>query len=137
MTNEKQVKNYEDMSNDEKAQVIYDTLLQDDSETLSDLLFELSVDYGDDEILTVDDWLDYYKEDNVNLATLVKIAKMSKNLDIDDEYIRESIYYYGYKTSDSVLDLVDKDEAIEWITSALDDNSSYIDGFDTAWLYQD
>lgn len=136
MTNTKQAKNYEDMSNEERAQVIYDTLLQDDSETLSDLLLELSVDFGNDEILTVDDWLDYYKE-NGNMATLVRIAQGSKNLDIDDEYIRESIYYYGYKTSDSVLDLVNKDEAIEWIASALYDNSPITEECATAWLYQD
>jgi len=136
MTNTKQAKNYEDMSNEERAQVIYDTLLQDDSETLSDLLLELSVDFGNDEILTVDDWLDYYKE-NGNMATLVRIAQGSKNLDIDDEYIRESIYYYGYKTSDSVLDLVNKDEAIEWIASALYDNSPITEEYATAWLYQD
>ena len=138
MTNTtKQTKNYEDMNNEGKAQVIYDTLLQKDPTTLSELLMELSPEYSEDEILTVEDWLDYFREENVNIAVLVKVAQKSKDLNIDDEYIRESIYYDGYKTSNNIIDLLDKDEAIEWITSALEDNSSYIEDFNTAWLYQD
>jgi len=129
MTNTtKQTKNYEDMNNEEKAQVIYSKLLQKDPETLSELLLELSEEYSDDEALyTVDDWLDYFKEENANIALLVKIVQRSKDLNIDDQYIRENIYYYGYKTSDNVLDLIDEDEAVEWITNALEDNSSYIE----------
>jgi len=132
MTNtEEQPKNYEDMNNEEKAQVIYDTLLQDQPTTLSELLMELSAEYSDDEeILTVDDWLDYFKEENTNIALLVMIAQKSKDLDINDEYIRDSMYSYGYRTSDNVLDLIDEDEAVEWITSALDDNYSSIEDVD-------
>lgn len=133
----KQTKKYEDMSNEEKAQVIYNKLLQDDPKTLSELLMGLSPEYSNDELLTVDDWLEYFKEENANPALLVKISQKSKNLNIDDEYIRESIYYAGYKTSDSVLDLVDKDEAVEWIASALDDDSPSIEDLDRSWLYQD
>ena len=128
MTNTtKQTKNYEDMNNGEKAQVIYSKLLQDEfTTTLSDLLMELSEEYSDDEALyTVDDWLEYVEDANV--CEIIKIVQNSSELNIDDQYIRENIYYYGYKTSNNVLDLVDKDEAVEWITNALEDNSSYIE----------
>jgi len=131
MTNTTSTKpNYEDMNNEEKAQVIYDTLLQDQPTTLSELLMELSAEYSNDEILTVDDWLDYFKGENVDMFLLVMVIQKSKDLNIDDEYIRDSIYYAGYKTSDNVLDLIDEDEAVEWITSALDDNYSSIEDVD-------
>ena len=134
----KQVKKYEDMNNEEKAQVIYNKLLEDDPTTLSELLLELSPEYSvDDEILTVEDWLESFSEDPLNLGLLVNIAQKSKDLNIDDKYIRESIYYAGYKTSDDILDLVDEDEVIEWITMALDDDSPCIEDFNTAGLSQD
>ena len=140
MTNtEKQTKNYEDMNNEEKAQVIYGTLLQNqDTTDLPNLILDLSPEYSDDDlILTVEDWLEYFSEEPLNLGLLVNIAQKSNDLNIDDKYIRESIYYAGYKTSDDILDLVDEDEVIEWITSALDDDSPYIEDFNTAGLYQD
>lgn len=138
MTNTtKQTKNYEDMNNEEKAQVIYNKLVPDqDTITLAVLLLELSEAYSDDdEILTVDDWLDYAGDEDI--CTIIRIAQLSSNLDIDKTYIRESIYYAGYKTSNNILDLVDEDEAVEWIANALDDNLSCIEDFNTAWLYQD
>ena len=135
----KQTKKYEDMNNEEKAQVIYNKLVQgQDTTTLSELLLELSPEYSvDDEIITVEDWLEYFRESPSNLGLLVNIAQNSNDLNIDDKYIRDSIYYASYKTSDNILDLVDEDEVIEWITMALDDDSPCIEGFDTAWLYQD
>ena len=135
----KQVKNYEDMGNKEKAQVIYGTLLQNqDTTDLPNLILDLSPEYSDDDlILTVEDWLESLSEDSSNLSLLVKIAQNWQDLSINDKYIRESIYYAGYKTSDDILDLVDEDEVIEWITSALDDDSPYIEDFNTAGLYQD
>lgn len=131
----KQAKKYD---SEGKAQVIYNKLLQDNPKTLSELLLNLSPEYSDDdEIRTVEDWLEYFGEDPSNLGLLVEIAQKSKELNIDDMYIRESIYYYGYKTSNNILDLVDEDEAVEWIANALDDNLSCIEDFNTAWLYQD
>ena len=137
MTNtEKQTKKYD---SEGKAQVIYDKLVQEQSTTdLSNLILDLSPEYSvDDEILTVEDWLESFSEDPLNLGLLVNIAQNSTDLSIDDKYIRESIYYAGYKTSDNILDLVDEDEVIEWITMALDDDSPYIEDFNTAELYQD
>ena len=121
----KQVKNYAGMNSEEKAKVIYDTMLKEDPQTLSELLRELSGEYTDNEILTVEDWIDYVNGEDI--YTVIKIAQLSKNLDINDEYIRTSIYYYGYQTSDNVLDLVDKDEAVDWITNYLEDRSLSID----------
>lgn len=125
----KQTKSYAGMSNDEKAKVIYDTMLKEDPKTLSELLLEVSSKYSDNEILTVEDWVDYTGGEDI--YTIIKIAQLSKNLDINDEYIRTSIYYTGYQTSDSVLDLVNKDEAVDWITRYLEDFScSCIDELD-------
>ena len=125
----KQTKDYAGMNSEEKAQVIYDTLLKEDPKTLSELLRELSGEYTDNEILTVEDWVDYAEGEDI--YTVIKIAQLSKNLDINDEYIRTSIYYTGYQTSDDILELVDKDEAIDWITSYLEDRSLCIDELDT------
>lgn len=128
----KQTKKYEDMNNEEKAQAIYNKLVQDqDTTTLAVLLLNLSDEYRDDDrVFTVEDWLEYFRESPSDLDTLVMIAQKSKDLNITDEYIRESIYYYGYKTSDDILELVDEDEAVEWITMALDGNSPYIEDLD-------
>lgn len=124
----KQVKNYAGMTSEDKAQTIYDTLLKEDPKTLSELLLEVSGEYTDNEILTVEDWIDYVNGEDI--YTVIKIAQLSKNLDINDEYIRTSIYYMGYQTSDNVLELVDKDEAIDWITSYLEDRSLSINELD-------
>ena len=81
---------------------------------------DLSNDYTSDSIFTVDDWLEYAKD--MDFAELIKIAQESRELNINREYIRESIFYSGYKTSDDVLDLVSEDEAIDWIANALEYN---------------
>lgn len=128
----KQTKNYEDMDNEGKAQFIYNTLLQDQPITLKELLVELSSEYSDEEILTVEDWLEFFKGKFVNNSLLVEIAQKSKDLNITDEYIREGIDYDEFKTSDDILELVDENEAINWITSALEDNSPYVEDFNPA-----
>ena len=128
----KRTKKYEDMNNEEKAQVIYDTLLQDQPATLKKLLVELSPEYSDEEILTVEDWLDYFKGKYANNILLVEISQRSSNLDINDKYIREGIDYDKFKTSDDILELVDGYEAISWITMAIYDDSPYIEDFNPA-----
>jgi len=130
----KQVKKYEDMNSEEKAQVIYNKLVQgQDTTTLSELILEISPEYSDDDvILTVEDWLESFSEEPSTLGLLVKISQKSKDLNIDDKYIRDSIYYAGYKTSNKVLDLISRDEAINWITRALYNNSPCIEDFNTA-----
>lgn len=114
-------KQYKDMTTDEKAQAIYNRLKDQSLTTLSELLMNLSGEYSNEVIFTMDDWLEYEKE--TDLAELIKIAQASKGLNVNDDYIRESIYYYGYKTANSVLELVDEDEAVDWIASALMENN--------------
>ena len=128
------MKNYNGMTNDEKAQAIYNRLKDQSLTTLSDLLMDLSMDYTSEAIFTVEDWLEEvwlgYTE-STDLAGLIKTAQWSKELNINMKYVRESIYYSGYKSSDSVLDLVDEDEAIYWIVNALNANDPRVKGLDS------
>lgn len=113
------MKNYNEMTNDEKAQAIYNKLKDQSLTTLSELLMDLSNDYDTDTVFTVDDWLE---EERTDLRELVKTVQCSKELNINKKYIRESIYYSGYKTANSVLELVDEYEAVDWIANGLDIN---------------
>ena len=47
------------MTNDEKAQAIYNKLKDQSLTTLSDLLMDLSMDYTSEAIFTMEDWLEY------------------------------------------------------------------------------
>ena len=90
---------------------------------------DLSMDYTSESIFTVEDWLDYEKD--TDLAELIKTAQWSKELNINKKYVRESIFYSGYKSSDSVLDLVDEDESIYWIVNALNNNDPRVTGLES------
>lgn len=122
-------KSYTEMNNNEKAQAIYNYMVDEQREALGNLLMELSFDNSTDPIMTIEDWVDDVKEYG-DIYELIQVAQQSKDLDINDDYIRTSIYYYGYATSDNVIDLVDEDEAVDWIASALDDRSDLIDDID-------
>ena len=124
----KTTKQYIEMTNDEKAQAIYDFMktnpkvtIGDKSISLDNLLMNLSNDYDTDTIFTVEDWLDY--EADSDLYDLLKTAQWSKELNINKKYIRKSIFYSGYKIANSVLELVDEDEAVDWIGQALNENN--------------
>lgn len=123
------MKNYTEMTNDEKAQAIYNRLKDQSLTTLSELLMDLSNDYTSETTFTTEDWLEYAKD--MDFAELIKIAQESKELNINKKYVRESIYYSGYKSSDDVLDLVSEDESIYWITNALDDNDPRVTGLES------
>jgi hypothetical protein len=125
----KTTKQYNEMTNDEKAQAIYSKLKDQSLTTLSELLMDLSNDYTSETIFTTDDWLDYEKDED--LAELIKMAQWSKELNINKKYVRESIFYSGYKSSDSVLDLVDEDESIYWIVNALNANDQRVKGLES------
>ena len=122
-------KSYTDMNTQEKAQAIYAYMVNEQREALTNLLMELSFDNSTDPIMTIEDWVDDVKEYG-DIYELIEIAQRSKELDINDYYVRTSIYYYGYATSDNVLNLVDDDEAIDWITNALNDGSDLISDID-------
>lgn len=125
----KTTKQYNEMTNDEKAQAIYSKLKDQSLTTLSDLLMDLSFDYDTDTIFTVDDWLE--EEEGTDLRELIKTAQRSKGLNIDNHYIRASIYYDRYMTSNSVIDLVDEDEAVDWIANALNSNDPRVKGLES------
>ena len=125
---EKQAKQYTEMNTQEKAQAIYRYMVDEQREALANLLLDLSLDTTDP-IMMIEDWVEDYRETG-NLFDLIQIAQDSKELDLNDDYIRTSIYYYGYSTSDNVIDLVDEDEAVDWIANALDDQSDLIDDID-------
>ena len=121
-------KSYTDMNTQEKAQAIYTYMVDEQRGALANLLLDLSLDTTEP-IMMMEDWVEDYRETG-NLFDLIKIAQDSKELDLNDDYIRTSIYYYGYATSDNVIDLVDEGEAVEWIENALDDQSDLIDDID-------
>ena len=122
-------KSYTDMNTQEKAQAIYRYMVNEQREALANLLMELSFDNSTDPIMTIEDWVDDVKEYG-DIYELIQIAQQSKELDIDDNYIRTSLYYYGYATSNNVIDLVDEDEAVDWIANALDDRYAAIDSLE-------
>ena len=121
------IKAYKDMNNSEKAQAIYDAMHEEYSidPKLNPLRFQmllrrLYTSYSNGDILTVKEWIKSYEVKGVDdLFNFARICKESKNLDLDDCFIRVSIYYDGYKTSNGITNLIDKHEAIKWIENAL------------------
>ena len=114
MTNS--ITNYDTMDNTEKATFLYDFALNHDSDILEGVLLDLS-SYLDEPVFYLSDWLDNFD----NNVKLVKIVQASDHFDINDTYIREGIYYSDSTTSDSVIDLIDKDVAICLIANVLED----------------
>lgn len=110
------ITNYDTMDNTEKATFLYDFALNHDSDILEGVLLDLS-NTNDDPIFDLGDWLDNFG----NNAELVQIAQQSDHFDVNDTWIKEGIYYKDFTTGDSAIDLIDKDTAIEWIASALED----------------
>lgn len=125
---EKQVKQYTNMTNEQKAKAIYKYMASEQREALDNLLMDLSLDTTSP-IMGIEEWVEDYQEYG-DMFELLQIAQQSKELDLNDEYIRTSIYYYGYATSNNVIDLVDEEESVEWIENALDDGSDLLDDID-------
>ena len=113
MTNS--ITNYDAMDYTEKATFLYDFALNHDSDILESVLLDLS-NTNNDPIFDLGEWLDMFD----NNAELIQIAQQSDHFDVNDTWIREGIYYHDFTTSDSTIDLIDKDTAIEWIASALE-----------------
>lgn len=124
------MKNYNEMTSKEKAQLILENT---PSEQLQQLAIDLSQAYGDYGIQTTDDWFDTMVEEfnsgvvETDIVEIIRIAQQSKDLDICDTFIRGSIYYYDYKTSDNALDLVNDEELSEWIENAIEDDNPIIE----------
>lgn len=124
------MKNYNEMTSKEKAQLILENT---PSEQLQQLAIDLSQAYGDYGIQTTDDWFDTMVEEfnsgvvETDIVEIIRIAQQSKDLDICDTFIRGSIYYYDYKTSDNALDLVNDEELSEWIENAIEDDNPIVE----------
>ena len=124
------MKNYNEMTSKEKAQSILENT---PSEQLQQLAIDLSQAYGDYGIQTTDDWFDTMVEEfnsgvvETDIVEIIRIAQQAKDLDICDTFIRGSIYYYDYKTSDNALDLVNDEELSEWIENAIEDDNPIIE----------
>ena len=111
------ITNYDTMDYTEKATFLYDFALNHDSDILEGVLLDLS-NTTDAPIFDLGEWLDNFD----NNAELVQIVQQSDHFDVNDTWIREGIYYRDCTTSDSAIDLIDKDTAIDWIANALEDS---------------
>ena len=90
---------------------------------LDETLTELSTIYDEYRpICDLEGWLEAFN-DNVEL---IQIAQQADHFNVNDEYIRDGIYYSEFTTGNYVTDLIDKSEAILWIEYALEDNPDYL-----------
>ena len=119
------MKNEEALNKEQaQAQAFYN-LLKEQPKALEFVLLSLSDYYSDEPVVSLTEWVESYR-DNGNLFDLLSIAEDSKGFHYGHKYVKLSVYYYGYRSSNSVLDLVDEDEAVDLITAALDDDPESI-----------
>ena len=136
------IKDYKDMTNLEKAKAIYGAMHKEYSldPRLNPIRFQmllrrLYTSYSNGDILTVQEWVKSYKDKGVDdLFDFARICKESKNLDLDNCFIRVSIYYDGYKTSNGITNLISKSESIQWIKTALDCHDPRLQNIDKYML---
>lgn len=90
---------------------------------LDEALIELSAIYDEDRpICDLEEWLEVFN-DNVEL---IQIAQQADHFNVNDEYIRDGIYYSEFTTGNQVTSLVDESEALLWIEYALKDHPDYL-----------
>ena len=90
---------------------------------LDEALTELSAIYDEDRpICDLEEWLEEFN-DNVEL---IQIAQQADHFNVNDEYIRDGIYYSEFTTGNQVTSLVDESEALLWIEYALKDHPDYL-----------
>ena len=99
----------------EQATTIYNFNKEYNLELLESTLLGLA-DNNNKPIYNLDEWLSNFRDN----FELVEIVQASDHFDIANTFIQDGIYRRDYKTSDDILELVDKDEAIKWIASALE-----------------
>lgn len=104
------MKNYK-----EQATTIFNFNKDNNLGLLESTLIDLS-ELNDKPIYDLNVWLTNFRDN----YELVHIVQASDHFDTTDNFILEGVYRRDYKTSDDILELVDKDEAIEWIASALE-----------------
>lgn len=88
-----------------------------DESTLDNLIVDLNQSFNDDEpIFHLDEWVDMMKEGHDSTIEMLQIMQQAGNyIDLTDEYIQGSDYFYNYHTSDSILDLFDSHEDIIYL----------------------
>ena len=99
----------------EQATTIYNFNKAYNLELLENTLLGLA-DNNNKPIYNLDEWLSNFRDN----FELVEIVQASDHFDIANTFIQDGLYRVDYKTSDDILDLVNKDEAIDWIASALE-----------------
>ena len=99
----------------EQATTIYNFNKEYNLELLENTLLGLA-DNNNKPIYNLDEWLSNFRDN----FELVEIVQASDHFDIANTFIQDGLYRVDYKTSDDILDLVNKDEAIDWIASALE-----------------
>lgn len=119
------MKNKESLNKEQaQAQAFY-ALLKEQPKALEFVLLSLSPDYSDEPVVSLPEWVESYR-DKGNLFDLLSIAEDAKGFHYGDKYVRIGMYYYGYRSSNNVIDLVDEDEAVDLIAAALDDDPERI-----------
>lgn len=93
-----------------------------DESTLDNLIVDLNQSFNDDDpINDLDDWIVMMKEDHDSTIQMLQIMQQSGDaIDLADQYIQGSIYYYNYKTADSILGFFTFDEAIDLIQQGME-----------------
>ena len=99
----------------EQATTIYNFNKAYNLELLENTLLGLA-DNNNKPIYNLDEWLTNFNDN----YELVEIVQASDHFDIANTFIQDGLYRRDYKTSDDILELVNKDEAIDWIASALE-----------------
>lgn len=99
----------------EQATTIYNFNKEYNLELLENTLLDLA-DNNHKPIYNLDEWLSNFRDN----FELVEIVQASDHFDIANTFIQDGGYRIDYKTSDDILELVNKEEAIEWIASALE-----------------
>lgn len=99
----------------EQATAIYNFNKAYNLELLENTLLDLA-NTNDKPIYNLDEWLSNFRDN----FELVEIVQASDHFDIANTFIQDGGYRIDYKTSDDILELVNKEEAIEWIGSALE-----------------
>ena len=99
----------------EQATTIYNFNKDHNLELLENTLLGLA-DNNNKPIYNLDEWLSNFRDN----FELVEIVQASDHFDIANTFIQDGLYRRDYKTSDDILELVNKEEAIKWIASALE-----------------
>jgi hypothetical protein len=110
---------------EEQATKLYNFNKENNWVLLENILIDLA-DTNGEPIFDLGEWLDEFD----NNAELVQIVQQSDHFDINDNYIKEGIYYRDCTTGDSITELIGDEKAIEWIASALEYDPETVEDLD-------